>query len=179
MLDRGRREELLEVALAGGDEAPVGDVTERREDVPAEDIAVEGRGRSRPDCRHGKQDEQRREKTAGAAKPEADEIDPPIRRELTEQQSRDEEPGEHEEEIDAKESAAQRHDPEVIGDHHADCDRPHSVEGRDMGQAARARRGATTIGLRTRRERGCRGMTLGRNRGLHRTSFPFRIRAAG
>ena len=137
LLDRDRpgvqqrrlRAEVVEVALPRHDEAPVGRVSQRRERV-APQRSPRGRGGhvGGPGDHRRQQDRHRGQQPAGAATPEAEQADPPGPAELGQQQAGDQEPGQHEEDVDPEQPAGQPADPRVIAHDRQHGQRPDPVE---------------------------------------------------
>jgi len=127
VLERALGAVAREIA-ARRDEVPVRDVEERRRDVTAEVIAEDGRRRERPPGHHhDHQREQPRDQTPQAARPEAGQVDPAVD-DLTEQQRRDQVAAQHEEQIDAQESAGSVRQTEVERHHRSDGNQTQPVE---------------------------------------------------
>ena len=128
VLEHRRSPRGLEVGLAVQDVPPVGGVDEGRDGVLAHTLRrILGDGH-RQQRRADQYKEERREESLGASLVEAPELDASGVAKLTEEQRRDEKPGEGEEDVDAEEAARQPVWVGVEEEHRRDRDRPHSVE---------------------------------------------------
>ena len=138
---RGRGEQLP-VALVREDGPPVGDVAQGREGVPAERRELVGLGEDARVDRDGRHEgEERRKQTTRAADPERSERDAPRAAVLGEEDRRDQEPREHEEQIDAEVAALQH--PTRMEEHDAQHREPaETVERGEVRDAAVGGRGA-------------------------------------
>ena len=167
LLDRDRpgvqqrrlRPEVIEVALAGNDEAPVGGVAQRRERVAAQRRARRhGGDEGSPGDHRRQQDRHRRQQPAGPAAPEAQQADPAGLAVLAQQQAGDQEAGKHEEDVDPEQAAGQPADAGVVAHDAQHGQRADPVERRNVLEPAatlahrRARpRTPRTVGARSRR----------------------------
>jgi hypothetical protein len=137
VLQQGGAPDLLEVALIGQDQLPIGHVKERGQHVVAQPEQLLGqapRGVGGDQQQHGPE---RREQSACAPLPKLDPVVLPVLRALTLEQRRDQEPADHEEQLDAQETSWQPADVRVV-EHdrqHRDC--AHAIQSRDVTKARR------------------------------------------
>ena len=183
MAQRARRdfEELLDVRLAGIDEVPVGDVEERRHAVDGDVVRVDlVQEHHRVDADGGEHHEQRGQQPARASNPERSEREAPGAFELVDEQARDQEPAEHEEQVDAEEAARGDARREVVEDHREHGDAAQPVEGTDVPHAGRGnggrRSGRALVGPRAGdSHRSSLRTRLVRDGLMHRFSCPNRL----
>ena len=134
MLERRRRVEQRPVVLAAEDAAPVRDVADRCERVTTDAGELVGLGEHQAVQRDSdEQPAERGQQATGAAGPEPSERDVPVLAGLGQEQRRDEEPGEHEEEVHAEVptgemTAVEEQDP-------GHCRAAQTVQGRDVRHA--------------------------------------------
>ena len=157
VLERRRRGELGEVRLVGVDQVPVVDVEQRGDPVTPQPGQVDeavGTGASEMavqdeiQAQGAHHDEERRQEASGPSTPEAGQADAPGAHPLLEQQRGDEEPRQHEEQVDPQVTAQGPPELQVIGDHAHDGEASQAVERRQV--AAGHRRGGTGRRLRDR-----------------------------
>ncbi len=134
--EEARPPELFEVRGVGEDEVPVGEVEERGEGVAAGLVDLVRVGDRRDDHRHRDQHADRGEEAAGAADPEAGELDLAGAAELAQEQRGDQVAADDEEDVDAEEAARQPAEARVVAEDGEHGERPHRVDPRHVGEVA-------------------------------------------
>ena len=131
VLQRRWRVTLREVVGVAEHEDPVGNPEERGDGVLAH--CCDGPGReqlAQRDDRHRHHD-QRGQQPSGPADPEPGQVYPAGAAEFVEKQRGDQESAQHEEHVDADESAGDAGDASVVGQHQCDGQRADAVQRRD------------------------------------------------
>ena len=137
-----------EVAAAGGDLPPVGEVEERRQGAHPE-VGVEAGRLDEPDQqghRH-QHDQEGRQQAAGPTQPEGRQLDGAPTAVLAEQQPGDQVAGQHVEDVEAEEAALQPPHPEVVAHDDQEGHGPDPVEGGDALPAGGRRAGVDRPGV--------------------------------
>lgn len=152
LLDRQRPEmvqrlfgrEAGEVRHVRRDLLPVVDVEDRRDDRLAELVRLGGAEDRHPGDHDQEHQEERRQQAAGAAEPEAAQVDRALLHELAEQDVGDQVAGEGEEDADAEQPAGSPAEAEVEEDDRQDRDCSQAVQPWHIALSARNRFGHRT-----------------------------------
>ena len=149
MFEWRRSREHFPVALLRHDGAPVRDVRERGDSVAPNAGEFAWRcEKKRVECDGGHQRKERRHQSSRAADPERAQLDPPCRAVFLDEERGDQEPGEHEEQVDAQVPAAQK--PVRVKEQHAkDREAAKAIEPRDVADLDARGAGCTQSGARS------------------------------
>ncbi len=165
MLEQRRPRRILEVRVLADDQEPVRDVGPGRQRIGAETGHVVGQDDDRERDHGHDQRADRREEPPGPAPPEVSDVESACPGVLAQQEARDQVAADHEEQVDAEESARQQVRIQVVGEHGDDRERTQSIEPGQVGQRPRRTGLRRRGGGRDRRRSGW-GL-LGRAAGGH------------
>ena len=131
VLQRRRRRPVTEVIGVLGDEQPIGHPEQGGHGFVAQ-VGGGFCGEQFAGGHHGQHHhDQRGQQPPGSSNPEAFQTDPAGAADLVQQQRGDQEPTEHEEHVDAEESAGHSRNTAMVGEHQRDRDRSDTVERSD------------------------------------------------